>query len=105
MMRRFLMKEPAKKVEETSQKDIHLYTAPTMNGWKPVIFLEEAGIEYDLTYVDFSKNEGWHPQGLVGSPITGPAGNHEYILWLGIGGIGSMPNVKDIVDKTLGLKG
>ena len=57
MMRRFLMKEPAKKVEETSQKDIHLYTAPTMNGWKPVIFLEEAGIEYDLTYVDFSKNE------------------------------------------------
>ena len=50
------MKEPAKKVEETSQKDIHLYTAPTMNGWKPVIFLEEAGIEYDLTYVDFSKN-------------------------------------------------
>ena len=39
MMRRFLMKEPAKKVEETSQKDIHLYTAPTMNGWKPVIFL------------------------------------------------------------------
>ena len=50
------MKEPTKKVEETSQKDIHLYTAPTMNGWKPVIFLEEAGIEYDLTYVDFSKN-------------------------------------------------
>lgn len=22
--------------------DIHLYTASTMNGWKPVIFLEEA---------------------------------------------------------------
>ena len=35
-------------------KDIHLYTASTMNGWKPVIFLEEAGIEYDLTYIDFS---------------------------------------------------
>ena len=51
------MKAPAKKVEESSQKDIHLYTAPTMNGWKPIIFLEEAGIEYDLTYVDFSKNE------------------------------------------------
>ena len=51
------MKESAKKVEETSQKDIHVYTAPTMNGWKPIIFLEEAGIEYDLTYVDFSKKE------------------------------------------------
>lgn len=38
-------------------KDIHLYTASTMNGWKPVIFLEEAGIEYDLTYIDFAKQE------------------------------------------------
>jgi len=26
---------------------------------------------------------GWLPQGLVGSPITGAAGNHEYLLWLG----------------------
>ena len=26
---------------------------------------------------------GWVPQGLVASPITGPAGNHEYLLWLG----------------------
>ena len=25
----------------------------------------------------------WHAQGLVASPITGPAGNHEYVLWLG----------------------
>ncbi|MEL6197836.1 MAG: glutathione S-transferase, partial [Pseudomonadota bacterium] len=25
-----------------SQPDIHLYTAATMNGYKPVIFLEEA---------------------------------------------------------------
>ena len=41
----------------SSQKDIHLYTASTMNGWKPVVFLEEAGIEYDLTHIDFSKNE------------------------------------------------
>ena len=24
----------------------------------------------------------WHAAGLVGSPITGPAGNHEYLLWL-----------------------
>ena len=26
--------------------------------------------------------EGWHACGLVASPITGPAGNHEYLLWL-----------------------
>lgn len=37
--------------------DLHLYTAATMNGYKPVIFLEEAGIPYDLTYIDFNKRE------------------------------------------------
>jgi len=25
---------------------------------------------------------GWKARGVVGSPITGPAGNHEYLLWL-----------------------
>jgi GST-like protein len=39
------------------QPDIHLYTASTMNGWKPLIFLEESGIEYELTPIDFSKKE------------------------------------------------
>jgi 23S rRNA (cytidine1920-2'-O)/16S rRNA (cytidine1409-2'-O)-methyltransferase len=24
----------------------------------------------------------WEAAGLIGSPITGPAGNHEYLLWL-----------------------
>jgi len=37
--------------------DLHLYTASTMNGWKPLIFLEEAELEYDLTPIDFSKKE------------------------------------------------
>ena len=37
-----------------SQPAIHLYTAATMNGYKPVIFLEEAGVPFDLTFVDFS---------------------------------------------------
>lgn len=46
----------------SKQKDIHLYTASTMNGWKPVIFLEEAGVEYDLTYIDFSKKEQKDPE-------------------------------------------
>ncbi|MEO0654499.1 MAG: glutathione binding-like protein [Pseudomonadota bacterium] len=39
------------------QPDIHLYTAATMNGYKPVIFLEEAGMPYDLTFIDFAKKE------------------------------------------------
>ena len=38
-------------------KDIHLYSASTMNGWKPVIFLEEAQVDYDLTFIDFSKKD------------------------------------------------
>lgn len=40
-----------------SQPDIHLYTAATMNGYKPVIFLEEAGVPYDLTAIDFAKSQ------------------------------------------------
>ena len=37
--------------------EIHLYTASTMNGWKPVIFLEEADVEYVITHVDFGKKD------------------------------------------------
>ena len=49
-------------------KDIHLFTASTMNGWKPVIFLEEAGVEYDLTSIDFSKKEQKSPKYLKLNP-------------------------------------
>ena len=52
----------------SNTKDIHLYTASTMNGWKPVIFLEEAGIEYDLTPIDFSKKEQKKPEYLQLNP-------------------------------------
>jgi GSH-dependent disulfide-bond oxidoreductase len=44
------------------RRDIHLYTAPTMNGYKPVIFLEEAGVSYDLTFVDFSRRDQKDPE-------------------------------------------
>ncbi|MAQ14149.1 MAG: hypothetical protein CMN30_05045 [Sandaracinus sp.] len=51
-----------------TQPDLHLYTAPTMNGWKPLIFLEEAGLEYELTYVRFSQNEQKAPAYLELNP-------------------------------------
>lgn len=51
-----------------TNKDIHLYTASTMNGWKPVIFLEETGVEYELTYIDFSKKEQKAPEYLKLNP-------------------------------------
>ncbi len=50
------------------QPDIHLYTAATMNGYKPVIFLEEAGIPYDLTAIDFGKKEQKSPDYLKLNP-------------------------------------
>ncbi len=37
--------------------DILLYTANTMNGWKPLIFLHEAEIDYDMVPISFSKKE------------------------------------------------
>lgn len=32
--------------------------------------------------IEASKAQHWQAAGLVASPITGPAGNHEYLLWL-----------------------
>jgi len=40
-----------------SKSDILLYTANTMNGWKPLIFLHEGEIEYDMVPVSFAKKE------------------------------------------------
>ena len=40
-----------------SRPDIVLYTANTMNGWKPIIFLHEAEIDYELVPIDFGKKE------------------------------------------------
>ncbi|MEL7539087.1 MAG: glutathione binding-like protein [Pseudomonadota bacterium] len=51
-----------------SQPDIHLYTAATMNGYKPVIFLEEASVSYDLTAIDFAKQEQKAPDYLQLNP-------------------------------------
>jgi len=34
------------------------------------------------TVIAAARGLAWHPAGLVASPLTGPAGNHEYLLWL-----------------------
>lgn len=51
-----------------SRPAIQLYTAATMNGYKPVIFLEEAGVPYDLTHIDFAKQEQKAPDYLKLNP-------------------------------------
>ena len=48
-----------------STPDFHLYTAATMNGYKPVILLEEAGLAYDLTAIDFARAEQKAPDYLA----------------------------------------
>ena len=43
----------------------------------------------------------WSPQGIVASPITGPAGNHEYLLWLAERSAADLPNLSTLVAATL----
>ena len=43
----------------------------------------------------------WNPQGLVASPITGPAGNHEYLLWLSEQAAVPLPDLDQLVATTL----
>ena len=66
--------------------DIHLYTASTMNGWKPVIFLEEAEVSYELTQIDFDQNEQkseWYlklnPNGRI--PTIVDRGNEDFAVF------------------------
>ncbi len=48
--------------------DIHLYTANTMNGWKPLIFLHEAEVDYEMTAISFAKKEQKAPDYLKLNP-------------------------------------
>lgn len=69
-----------------TQPDLHLYTASTMNGWKPLIFLEEAQLPYELTAIDFSKKEQkapWYtklnPNGRI--PTLVDHGNDDFVIF------------------------
>lgn len=46
---------------------------------------------------------GYEPAGLVASPITGPAGNHEYLLWLASAGVENLDReaIEQLVASTL----
>ncbi len=66
--------------------DIVLYTAPTMNGWKPLIFLHEAAIDYELVAIDFSKQEqkapaytALNPNGRI--PTIVDRGNDDFAVF------------------------
>ncbi len=47
---------------------IELFTAPTPNGWKISIMLEECGLPYDVRWVNLAKGEQFQPEFLAISP-------------------------------------
>src|SRR5208283_1065312 len=66
--------------------DIHVYTGPSMNGWKPLIFLEEAEVDYELTRIDFSRGDqksDWYqklnPNGRI--PTIVDRGNGDFVVF------------------------
>ena len=57
----------------------------------------------DARGMDAAAALGWIAQGIVASPITGPAGNHEYVLWLsGQPPAMALPDLGALVASTLG---
>src|SRR5215467_10533175 len=49
-------------------KPIELYYWPTPNGWKITIFFEEAGVPYEIKYVNIGKGEQFKPDFLAIAP-------------------------------------
>ena len=45
--------------------------------------------------IEASINVGFFPKGLIPSPLTGPAGNHEYLLWLGLENKNYFPKLEE----------
>ena len=46
-------------------------------------------------------NQGWEPQGVLPSPVKGPAGNQEYLLWLGNKKDYKFPILENLVSNSL----
>lgn len=70
----------------TERPDIHLFTASTMNGWKITMYLEEAGVPYEVTPIDFGRKDqktDWflkmNPNGR--SPVMVDRGNNDFVVF------------------------
>ena len=63
-----------------------------------------AHIDAITDVIEAAQPLGWKPSGLVASPLTGPAGNHEYLLWLTsyIDHEVDTPMIEKLVSATLG---
>ncbi|NEP32398.1 TlyA family RNA methyltransferase [Moorena sp. SIO3B2] len=54
--------------------------------------------------LESAKQLGWQYKGLISSPITGPAGNIEYLLWLAMDSILCYPDLAAIREITSKMK-
>ena len=61
----------------------------------------ESHVEALKAVINSAKYQNLMPKGLIGSPLTGPAGNHEYLLWLGDEELFESSNLEDVVEETL----
>ncbi len=70
-------------------------------GKKGVVRDAAAHIDALQSLIQFASSQEWKAKGFLPCPITGPAGNHEYFLWLSINQSGTLPDIQELVEKTL----
>ncbi len=52
------------------------------------------------TVIDFARLQNWMIKGVTASPLKGPAGNHEYLLWIGTNSVDQKIDLERLVKNT-----
>ncbi len=50
--------------------------------------------------VEFCQREGWIVRGLIRSPLTGPKGNIEFLIWLALNGEG-LTDFQSVIEEII----
>lgn len=50
--------------------------------------------------VEFCQREGWIVRGLIRSPLTGPKGNIEFLIWLALNGEG-LTDIQSVIEEII----
>ncbi len=99
-----------KSLLDTSNQEAVLLVKPQFEvgrervGKGGVVREEKFHLEALTTVIDFARLQKWIIKGLIASPLTGPAGNHEYLLWIGTNSIEQTLDLQKLVKSTLQLK-
>jgi 23S rRNA (cytidine1920-2'-O)/16S rRNA (cytidine1409-2'-O)-methyltransferase len=48
--------------------------------------------------LDFATQQGYHPEGLICSPLLGPKGNVEFLAWLTISSSGQEQTTSEVIE-------